>query len=430
MATSFMQMAFNLSDMYWVSRISDGSVAAVGMAGMFLWLSMAFILIGRMGAEIGVSQKMGEGDEEAAKKYAQNAFIIAIVLGVAYGVVMLLFHRPLIATFGIEDAQVVWEAEQYLLFTAVAFPFFFTHHVLTGVFNGFGNTRLPFYINSLGLAINIALTPVFIFTLGWGIAGAAIATVVAQAINIVLKIWAMKRYKNRPFETFKFFVKPQMAYVKQIVRWSLPVAAESGFFTFCFMVVSWRIADFGDGALAAQRVGSQVESLSWMMAGGFASAVTAFMGQNFGAKKYGRLRDGYRVSIIAMTIYGIFVTIVLFAFADPLIGIFLTDSESITIGATYLRIFALTQALACMEGVAAGTFRGKGLTIKPTIVSVASNVIRVIFAYALSYTMLGLDGIWIGIAISVVIRGAWLLLWYQHHSRKQPKEDLILAEQS
>ncbi|MDR2183587.1 MAG: MATE family efflux transporter [Clostridiales bacterium] len=422
-ATSFMQMAFNLSDMFWLSRLSDGSVAAAGTAGLFLWLSMAFILIGRMGAEIGVSQKMGEGNVEAAKKYAQNAFVIAAVLGVAYGAAMIAFHRPLIGSFGIEEAQVVLEAEQYLVFTALAFPFFFVHHVITGVFNGFGNTRLPFYINSFGLGINIAITPVFIFVLEMGIIGAAIATVIAQVINLSLKLWALQHYSGRPFEDFNFLAKPQREYVKQIFRWSTPVAVESGLFTLLFMVVSWRIADFGYGALAAQRVGSQVESLSWMMAVGFASAVTAFMGQNFGAKKYGRLRQGYKISIAAMAIYGVFVTAVLFFFARPLIGIFLSDPASVAIGATYLRVFALTQILSCMEGVAVGAFRGKGLTIKPTIVSVTSNVLRVILAYALAETALGLDGIWIGIAISVTVRNIWLLAWYQLDVRKSPKVD-------
>jgi len=424
MATSFMQMAFNLSDMFWLSRLSEGSVAAAGTAGMFLWLSMAFITIGRTGAEIGVSQKIGEGDMDAAKKFAQNAFLIAIVLGTLYGIAMIVLHRPLIGTFGIEEAQVVLEAEQYLVFTALAFPFFFMHHVITGVFNGFGNTRLPFYINSIGLAINIAITPIFIFTLEMGVIGAAVATVVAQVINLSLKLWAMKRYINRPFETFKFFTKPISDYIKQIFRWSTPVAIESGMFTFFAMVITWRVADFGYIALAAQRVGSQVESLSWMMAIGFASAVTAFMGQNYGAKKFARLRQGYKISLAVMAAYGVFVSFVLFFFARPLIGIFLTETESIDIGVTYLRVFALTQVLFCMEGVAAGTFRGKGQTIKPTIVSVTSNVLRVIFAYALAGTALGLDGIWIGIAISVTIRSAWLLVWFKIDARKMPKEDL------
>ena len=418
MATSFMQMAFNLADMFWLSRLSDGAVAAAGTAGMYLWLSMAFIFIGRMGAEIGVSQMKGKGDEAAARKYAQNALAVAAVLGIVYAVAVVIFRGPLIAFFNIGDAQVVLEAEQYLAFTAIALPFIFVHHVITGCFNGFGNTRLPFYINSFGLALNIAITPIFIFALNMGIIGAAIGTIIASVVNFVLKILALKFYKNRPFETFRLFKKPGKTYIRQIFKWGVPVAVESALFTFLFMVVSRRVADFGVGALAAQRVGGQVESLSWMMAGGFASAVTAFMGQNFGAKKYGRLRSCYKISIAAMAIYGVFITFILFFLANPLIAIFLDDPESIIMGGNYLRIFALTQVLSCMEGVAVGSFRGRGLTMKPTIVSVTSNVLRVIFAYALSATTLGLDGIWIGIAISVVIRGVWLLTWHHINAKK------------
>lgn len=423
MATAFMQMAFNLSDMFWLSLLSDGSVAAVGTAGMYLWLSMALIFIGRMGAEIGVSQNIGRGDIAAAEKYARSSFAVSVVLGVFYAIAMIIFVEPLIAFFNIDDLYVVREAEQYLVFTAIALPIMFSNNVITGVFNGFGNTKLPFYINSFGLALNIAITPVLIFVFDMGIVGAALGTVIASVINLILKIWAMKRYSGRPFMNFKFFGKIEGVHVIQIFKWGLPVAIESALFTLLFMVVSRLIASFGVGAIAAQRVGSQVESLSWMMAGGFASAVTAFMGQNFGAKKYGRLRMGYKISITAMAVYGVLVTIVLFVFAEPLIGIFLSDPEAVSIGTTYLRIFALVQTLSCMEGVASGTFRGKGLTMKPTIVSVTCNVLRVILAYALASTALGLDGIWIGIAISVTIRNVWLILWYKFNARKMPKDD-------
>jgi len=423
MATSVMQMAFNLADMYWLSHLSDRAVAAAGTAGMYLWLSMALIVIARMGAEIGVSQNIGRGDEAAAKKYAQQALMLSIVLGVIYAAVTIVFRGSLIAFFDIDDALVVLQAEQYLAFTAIALPFAFGHMVITGVFNGFGNTKLPFYINSACLALNIAITPIFIFTLEMGIIGAAVGTIIAWAVNLVLKLWALTRYVGRPFETFEFIGKIEVDKIKQIFKWGVPVAIESALFTFLFMVVSRFVASFGYGAIAAQRVGSQVESLSWMMAVGFASAVTAFMGQNYGAKKYGRLAQGYKISIIAMALYGAFVSVVLFVFARPMISVFLYDPEAIAMGTSYLRVFAFTQILTCMEGVAAGAFRGKGLTIKPTIVSVSCNILRVIFAYALGTTALGIDGIWIGIAISVVIRGIWMLVWYQINSRKLPKVD-------
>ena len=418
MGNAFMQMAFNLSDMFWVSSLADEAVAAVGTAGMYLWLSFAFVLIGRMGAEIGVSQMIGKNDIEGAKKYAQNAFIVALFLGVTYSVLVSVFRTELIGFFGIEDKIVVHWGEQYLFISALSFPFFFINNVITGVFNGYGNTKLPFLINSFGLVLNIVLTPVFIFVFEMGVVGAAVGTVVAQVINVVLKIWAIKYYKNRPFEKYSFFAPLEKKYVKQIFKWGTPVAIESALFTLLFMIVSRRVADFGVGALSAQRVGAQVESLSWMISGGFSSAVTAFVGQNYGAKKYDRLNEGYKISMIVMGAYGVFATFVLVVFANPLISIFLDNPEYIAFGVSYLRIFGIFQIVNCMEAVAIGAFRGKGLTTKPTIVSVVSNILRVVLAYAFAATHLGLIGVFVGSAIATTIRSIWAIIWYKLHSAK------------
>ena len=418
MATSAMQMAYNLTDMFWMGRLSSGSVAAVGTAGQFLWLSMALMSIGRMGAEIGVSQNMGKGDPEAAKSFAQNAFILSAVLGTLYAAVMIIFRVPLIGFFNIDNPQVVLESQQYLMFSAMAIPFILMHNVITGCFNGFGNTKLPFYINSLGLALNIIISPLLIFVAGLGIIGAAIGTVIASAINLILKILAIKKYHSRPFESFEFMKRIDKEKIRQIFKWGIPVAVESMFFTLLFMVVSRLVASFGVGAIAAQRVGVQIESLSFMIGGGFAMAFTSFVGQNYGAKKWDRLRVGYKVSTVVMASYGVLVTIFLFLLAEPLVAMFLNYPDEIRMGTDYVRIIALTQFLFCMEGVATGYFRGRGLTIKPTIVGVSCNILRVFLTYFLASTSLGITGVWVGIAIIMTMRSVWLLTWRFMYSRK------------
>ena len=430
MATSFMQMAYNLTDMFWMGRLSSGSVAAVGTAAQFMWLSMALMSIGRMGAEIGVSQNIGRGDTQAAKSFAQNSFIIAIVLGTVYAAVMVIAQGPLISFFQIDDAQVVREAQQYLAVSAIALPFILSHNVITGCFNGYGNTKLPFMINAFGLALNIIISPILIFVAGLGIVGAAAGTVIASIVNLSLKLWALKRYKDRPFEDYAIINKIDWGRVKQICKWGLPVAAESALFTTLFMVVSRLVSEFGVGAIAAHRVGYQVEALSFMVGGGFTMAFGSFVGQNFGAKKWSRLHNGSRVSLIVMGIYGALITVVLFVFADPLVSIFLTYAHEIQMGGDYLRIVALTQLLFCMEGVAVGSFRGRGLTIKPSIVSISSNVLRVIVTYALAATALGITGVWIGIAVSMTVKSVWLLTWYKINARKLPQLDSVEINQT
>lgn len=426
MATSLMQTAHNLTNMFWLGRIDDGGryVAAAGLAGQFLWLSMAFIFLTRIGVEIGVSQNMGKGDPETAKSYSQNGFVLATALSIVYAGAVIVFRHQLIGFFALDDAEVAHAAGQYLGLVAFALPFMFTHFLLTGVYGGCGNTKIPFYINAASIVLNIILNPILIFGMGLGLYGAGISIVTAAVFNLVLKLWAMTLYKGRPFESYKILTRVSWDKMVQILKWGVPVGMESFFFTGLFLIVSRLVAQFGVAAVAGQNIGIQVESSAFMIGGGFASALTAFIGQNYGAGKWARIRQTQRIATIFMASYGFFISFVLFVFAEPLISLFLSDPEAIRIGGNYLRIIALTQVLFCMEGVAVGSFRGRGLTHKPTIVSISSNILRVLVTYALAATALGISGVWIGIAIAMTTKSVWLLVWLKLNMRKMPMEDL------
>jgi Na+-driven multidrug efflux pump len=183
------------------------------------------------------------------------------------------------------------------------------------------------------------------------------------------------------------------------------------------------IASHGSGALAAARVGSQIESLTWLIVAGFASALTAFVGQNFGAGKWGRIHKGFKISSLLMLGWGLAVTLLLFFGGTVLLGIFIPDDpEVVAIGVIYLKILATIQIAACLEGAAAGAFRGLGKTMYPSVSSIASNVLRVMFAYAFTYfTNLGLNGLWIAISLSAGIRGMWIYIWYVLYARRRPR---------
>ena len=423
MGTSFVQMTHNLVDMFWLSRLSSQSVAAAGSGGMYLWLSMALLFIGRMGAEIGVSQNIGKGDIETAQKYSQNAFSLACILGLGFMLFLIGFHPYLVRFLNIQELDVIRYAEIYLIAVAFSVPFMYINAVFTGTFNGTGNTRMPFYINSSGLIVNIMLSPFLIFIMDMGLVGAAVATAIAQILMTLTFAIVMLRYKNRPFEKFRFFSMLDNKIVGRIFKWGIPIGIESALFTILTMISSRFVAEFGFGALAVQRVGSQIESLTWLIGGGFASAVTAFIGQNIGAKQYARVREGFKISVGVMLTWGIIVTLTTFIFAEQLISIFLSDPTEVQMGIAYLRIFAFMQISTCLEGVAAGSFRGRGLTMYPSIVSITCNATRVPLAFFLSQTELGLNGIWIAFTIGGAIRGFWMLAWYIVNSRKMPKTE-------
>ena len=420
MGTQLFQMMFNLIDMFFVGRISSDAVAAVGSAGMYIWLSVAFFVIGGRGAEIGVSQSIGKGDRQEARRFATAAIGMAVVLGCLYGILMFFFADFWIGLLRIREAHVVADAVMYLRFLSVAFPFIFLNNAVTGIYNGLGNSRLPFYIKTIGLGINVMLTPTLIFVLDLGIRGAAIGSTVGFILMGLMLILVTKHPKLSPFDDFRLrdVFKVEVRNVKQILKWTLPMTVDSGTFTLLSMVVAGFVAQFGSDAVAAQRVGTQIESLTWLVGGGYAVAFTAFIGQNHGAKEWGRISRGFKISALVKTMWGLGVGLIMFFGGESLFNLFISEPTTVAIGVSYMRILAVVQIPQCMEHLCAGAFDGAGKTMPPTIVSMTFNGLRVVVAYLLSQTALGLDGIWIAIALSNLTKGVFLTAWYLLWSRK------------
>lgn len=426
MGTQLLQMTYNLTDMFWLGRMeySVTAVAASGLAGMFLWLGMALMLVGRIGAEIGVSQNLGAGNREAAQAYAQEAARIALLLGLLYGLVLVFFSGPLVRLLRVQEQDVFEGARDYLRIAGLGIPLTYVSASITGGFNGAGNSRLGFWANAVGLVTNMILDPLMILGWGWGIRGAAIATIIAQGIVCALLVIFAKRHNRRPFTTFRLLGTLTRARVKQIVRWTLPVSLESGAFTMLAMVVTGMVAStYGANAVAVQRVGSQIESLSWLIGGGFASAVSAFVGQNFGARKWARIRRGYRISMTAMFMWQGFVMLLLIFAGRFLFSLFLREPpELVTMGGEYLLILAACQPFMALEGTCGGTFRGMGKTLPPSISSITSNLIRPALCWSLGQVF-GLNGFWMGISLSAAIRGTMMFVWFTLYQRKLPHRD-------
>ena len=421
MATQLFQMAYNLIDMFFVGRISDDSVAAIGAAGMFIWLSVAFFVIGSMGAEIGVSQNKGKGDMVTAKRYAQNALFIALVLGMLFATAIVLFTDFFIGLVGIQEAHVAHDAAIYLRIIGAAFPMLFMNNAITGAFNGSGNSRLPFFLKMIGLIVNIIASLILIFVIGLGIMGAAIATAIGYTITATLLIFAIKHPKFSPFDQFSFreVLRPDKVIIRQILKWSLPVSIESGSFTILTLFILNMIASFGADAITTKQIGVQIESLTWLVGGGYAAAFTSFVGQNYGGNKIDRIRKGFKISLFVLMMWGTFVTLLLIFGGGIIFRIFTDNPAIIESGIRYLRIGAFIQLAICAEAICAASFRGMGETIPPSVTTITFNTLRVFIAFALSRTPLGLYGVFIGGASGVLLRGIALPTWYFIYSRKK-----------
>ena len=414
MATSFLQMAYNLTDMFWIGRLGSSAVAAVGTAGFFVWLSFAMILLSKIGAEVLVAQNIGSGDYKKAESAAGTAVKIAVINGAIYGLFLLIFRFSLIQFFQLGDSNVEGNAIVYLTVMAVCMPLSFLPPVFTGIMNGSGNSRTPFIINTFGLITNMILDPLLIFGIGefagLGVFGAAIATVTAQALVVLcfLVVFAKGGSFLHPFFYLGRF-KGKMA--KEIYKLGIPVSVQSGIFTLIAMILARLIAGWGPTAIAVQKIGSQIEAISWMTASGFQAAVSAFTGQNAGAKEIGRVKEGIRSALGMMSGIGLLATLLMFFFAEPIFSIFLSESEALSLGIDYLRILAFSQIFMSLEITTAGAFNGLGKTMPPSIIGVGGNLLRIPLAFLL-IPSLGLNGIWWAICVSSILKGVMMVSWY------------------
>lgn len=417
MATSFVQMAYNLTDMLWLGRVGTKAVAAAGTAGFFTWFGSALFMIPKIGAEVGVAQSIGREDIDSAKKYAANTLKLDILIALIYSAILMTFRHQIIGFFRLGDKEVIQMATDYLLIISFGLLFYFLNPVFSGIFNGSGNSSTPFKINTAGLITNMILDPIMIMGIGpfpkMGIKGAAWATIIAQFAVTLIFIFTSRKKSVLLKELNLLKIPFDKEYIKIILKLGLPVAIHQGLFSSIAMVIARIIAQWGPIPVAVQKVGSQIESISWMTAGGFSTAISAFVGQNYGAGKLERIREGYKKGLQIVGSIGIFATILLIFGAQPVFKLFIPDDpEALEIGIRYLRILGISQLFMTIEIASQGAFNGLGRTVPPSLVSVTFNALRIPAALILSSTFLGLDGVWWSISISSVFKGTVLTTWY------------------
>lgn len=401
MGTFILQMAYNMVDMIWIGRVGSDAVASIGTAGFFINLGFAINSIIVSGAGIKVAQKIGEGKKNEVQKYISNAFFLTITITVIYSILLLSFKNQLIDFFNLGNAEVEKTAKLYLTIVGLGLVINFSSMLYARLLNSLGDSKTSFLISSIGIVINIVLDPLLIFGLKMGVLGAAIATIIAQIVNIIVFIKVGKsKY------VIDFNLKFESSKIKEIVFLGTPMALQRVLFTVFGIVLAKIIANWGPDAIAAQKIGLQVEALSYMTSAGMNGAVSAFVGQNFGAKKGDRIIKGYYTAFVLMAVWGVVTTIVFTVFPKYLILIFVNDPGTIKIGVSYLRIIGLSQLFMCIEIITNGSYSGIGKPKVPSMISISVTSLRIPLALILSNeNILGLNGVWISIALTSIIKG-------------------------
>lgn len=414
MGTAFIHMAYNLTDMLWIGRVGTNAAAAVGAAGFFLWLANSVVYTTKVGAEVTIAQSLGAKEHNNALRYARHALFLAIIMGIIYGVLLFVFSKDLVGFFNLESSEVNENMQSYLRIVAIGMIFTFINPTYSGMYIGNGLSKTPFYANAIGLILNIILDPLLIYGIGpfprLEVQGAAYATVISQAlVSIIFNIYTQS--PKSPFQNiFKGF-KPDFRFMKRIFRIGFPVSAQSGIFAVFGMVLARIAAGWGPIGVAVQSVGSQIEAVTWMTASGLSTALASFVGQNYGAKNYSRIRLGYYRTLSLGLPIGLAASVAFILFGQEIFSWFIPEPETMIEGGNYLRILGYSQLFMMLEITTAGAFNGMGKTVTPAITGIVFNGLRI--PMALLFTVsLGLSGVWWSITISSWFKGVVLFIWF------------------
>lgn len=417
MGTSFVQMAYSLTDMAWVGRIGSEAVAAIGAVGILTWMLQSFSLLNKVGAEVTVGQSIGSGNQQEAKAYAAHNLTLALIFSLMWGVIFFSLAIPIVSLYKLSP-EISAKAVEYLRIVSTAFPFVFLASAFTGVHNAAGLSKIPFYISGAGLVLNMLLDPLFILLFGWGTAGAAYATWLSQCMVILLLVYQLK-VRNKLWDDFHFFVPLKWKYTLKVVRIGIPVALLNSFFAVINMLMGRTASTYGGHyGLVALTTGGQIEAIAWNTSQGFSTALSAFTAQNYAARKRDRVEAAYRTTLMMTSIFGIFCTFLYVFYGNEIFSIVVPEREAYMAGGLFLRIDGYSMMFLMLEITMQGLFYGIGRTVPPAVTSIVFNTLRLPLAMLLGAIGLGIEGVWWAICISSILKGIVSFIWFRTLSKK------------
>lgn len=428
MASSFLGTLYNITDMAWIGLLGSKAVAGVGVGGMFTWLSQGLAAMARMGGQVQVAQCIGRDERDRAHGFAQAAVQLATLMGMAYAVISLVFTRQMVAFFQLTDPEAQTAALSYTKIACGLIVFSFLTLTMTGLYTAQGDSKTPFLANLIGLVTNMILDPVLILGPGpfpkLGVVGAAIATVTAQSIVMMMMILGVIiQKKENVLKGIRLTAKIPKEYLGGLCRIGIPTAIQGMAYCAISMVLTRMVSAYGAEAVATQRVGGQIESISWNTADGFAAALNAFIAQNYGAGKMDRVRKGYRASLWTVGIWGLLISFVFICFPKAIADIFFHEPKAVATAVGYLVIIGFSEAFMCVELTTVGALSGLGRTRLCSIISIAFTSARIPLAIILG-GLIGLSGIWWALSITSIIKGIIFTCTFLWITRKRQVKNL------
>ena len=365
---TFFQQLYNTVDTIVVGQyVGTNALAAVGTTGTLINLLVGFFVGVSSGATVIISQFFGAGDGKNVSKAVHTSMALALVGGLFIMVFGLLTSRPSLELLGVPE-EIMDDALTYLNVYYAGIIASMIYNVGTGVLRAIGDSRMPLYVLIVCCLVNIVLDLLFVLAFHWNVFGVAFATVLSQVVSavlIMLRLMLTRESYRVELKKIRF----DRSILKNVIRIGLPAGLQSVLYSISNLVVQASINSFGTDAIASWAAIGKIDGFIWMVMSAFGIAITTFVGQNFGAMKYDRVKKSIRVCLGMSLGTTIVLSILLLTFMEPLLRFFTGDETVIEIGQNFFWVLAPSYFTYVFIEILSGAIRGAGESFQPMLIT-------------------------------------------------------------
>ena len=405
------QQLYNIVDSIVVGRyVGKEALAAVGASFPLIFMLISFVVGVAMGTTILISQYFGAKDLKMVKRSIDTMYIFLFFASIIVTLLGITLSGPIFRLINLPE-DVMPQAIAYFNVYLAGMIFFFGFNGISSVLRGLGDSKTPLYFLVIATVMNVVLDLLFVAVFKWGVAGAAWATVISQAGAFFSGVI----YLNRTHEVVKLnslkLVFDKAIFWKSL-KIGLPTGLQQTFVSMGMLAITRIVNGFGTDVIAAYSAAGRLDSLAGMPAMNFGAALSTFVGQNLGANKPERVKQGLRATFMMSGALALITSLFVIIFRHQLMHLFTDDAAVISIGAEYLVIVSSFYIFFSTMFVIGGVMRGAGDTIIPMFITLfALWGIRIPAAWIMSHYF-GVDGIWWSIPVAWFIGMTLSYLYY------------------
>ena len=395
LAGSLLQQLYNTVDTIIVGKyLGEDALSAVGTTGSFAFLFLALATGFSAGNGVVVAQHYGAKNEQKVRANASTGILFLMILGVISAVIAFLSARPAYTYILNVDKSILELTVGYFRWYALGLIFQFGYNIFSAILRAVGDSAATLYFLLISSVLNIGLDFLFVAVFKWGVAGAAIATGISQAVSFVAAyIYMSKKYPLFNFRLNEY--KWDSKLVWATVKVGFPISLQLIVVSCGLSLIQRAVNDFGKVMTASFTVGQRIEMYLNLPCNAFQTTLATYTGQNIGAVKMERIKTGVRQTLTISLIMTVMISAVIWIFAGNIITLFNLSEQSSEYCLSHLRAIALINIVLSMYIPIFGVFQGSNHSFLPMIVAAAALGMRVFVTYLFRYSgFLGHTIIW------------------------------------